>query len=65
MPLMTSRGCPYACAYCASRFLNPMRMVRSPANVMAEIEFWHRKEGVVDFAFYDDALLVNSKKQIL
>ncbi len=65
VPLMTSRGCPYACTYCASRFLNPMRMARSPANVMAEIEFWHRSEGVVDFAFYDDALLVDSEKQIL
>ena len=63
--LMTTRGCPYACAYCASRFLNPMHMVRSPANVVEEIEFWHQKEGAVDFAFYDDALLVNSEKHIL
>jgi len=40
-------------------------MARNPANVVAEIEFWHQKWGVVDFAFYDDALLVNSEKQIL
>ena len=65
VPLMMSRGCPYACAYCASRFLNPMHMVRSPENVVAEIEYWHKKEGVIDFAFYDDALLVNSEKQIV
>jgi len=63
--LMTTRGCPYACAYCASRFLNPMHKVRSPASVVAEIEFWHHQEGVVEFAFYDDALLVNSEKHIL
>ncbi len=65
VPLMMSRGCPFACAYCASRFLNPKQMARNPANVVAEIEFWHQKWGVVDFAFYDDALLVNSEKQIL
>jgi radical SAM superfamily enzyme YgiQ (UPF0313 family) len=40
-------------------------MVRSSASVVGEIEFWHQKWGVVDFAFYDDALLVNSKKLII
>ncbi|MEN8245772.1 MAG: B12-binding domain-containing radical SAM protein [Thermodesulfobacteriota bacterium] len=65
VPLMMSRGCPFACAYCASGFLNPNQMQRSPASVVAEVEFWRQKEGVVDFAFYDDALLVNSGKQII
>ena len=65
VPLMMSRGCPFSCAYCASGFLNPKHMARSPASVVAEIEFWHKKEGVVDFAFYDDALLVNAEKQML
>ena len=65
VPLMMSRGCPFACAYCASRFLNPVQMQRSPGSVAAEIEFWHKKEGVVDFAFYDDALLVDSPRQII
>ena len=65
IPLMMSRGCPFSCAYCASRFLNPHLMVRSPSSVVGEIEFWHQKKGVMDFAFYDDALLVNSKKRTL
>jgi radical SAM superfamily enzyme YgiQ (UPF0313 family) len=65
VPLMMSRGCPFVCAYCASPYLTPRRMVRSPAAVVEEIEFWHQKWGVVDFAFYDDALLVNSQKQII
>jgi radical SAM superfamily enzyme YgiQ (UPF0313 family) len=25
IPLLTSRGCPFACKYCASHFLNPKR----------------------------------------
>jgi len=65
VPLMMSRGCPFACAYCASRYLNPRQMARSPSAVVEEIEFWHQKWDVIDFAFYDDALLVNSKKRII
>jgi radical SAM superfamily enzyme YgiQ (UPF0313 family) len=32
---------------------------RSPAAVVEEIRYWHRRHGVGDFAFYDDALLVS------
>jgi hypothetical protein len=59
IPLLTGRGCPYDCAYCASRFLDPVMKRRSPQNVVTEIEYWHRHYGVVNFAFYDDALLVH------
>jgi radical SAM superfamily enzyme YgiQ (UPF0313 family) len=38
---------------------------RSPASVVDEIAFWHRKYGVTDFAFYDDALLVGAEKHAL
>jgi radical SAM superfamily enzyme YgiQ (UPF0313 family) len=62
IPLLTSRGCPFACKYCASHFLNPKRMVRNPESVIQEIKYWHEKYKVKDFAFYDDALLVNAGK---
>ncbi|MFO7965789.1 MAG: B12-binding domain-containing radical SAM protein [Desulfobacterales bacterium] len=65
IPLMTSFGCPFNCAYCASRFLNPKLMRRSPENVCDEIMYWHRKHDVVDFVFYDDALLVNPDDHIV
>jgi radical SAM superfamily enzyme YgiQ (UPF0313 family) len=62
IPILTSRGCPFSCAYCASRFLNPERMQqRSPEGVLEEIIYWHEKYGVRDFAFYDDALLTNAE----
>ncbi|MBW1867276.1 MAG: cobalamin-dependent protein [Deltaproteobacteria bacterium] len=64
-PLLTSRGCPFACAYCASHILDPKRMLRSPASVVAEILHWHKNYGVVDFAFYDDALLVDAGDHII
>ena len=28
-------------------------------HVVAEIRYWHEKHGVMDFAFYDDALLAD------
>ncbi len=65
VPLLTSTGCPYECAYCASHKLQPHFQRRSPESVVAEIEHWHQVHGVVDFAFYDDALLVNAKKHMV
>ncbi|MBW1815716.1 MAG: radical SAM protein [Deltaproteobacteria bacterium] len=58
--VLTSVGCPYHCQYCASGFLNP-RFIRRPAReAVKEILFWHRRFGVRDIAFYDDALLAGS-----
>ncbi|MBA2848411.1 B12-binding domain-containing radical SAM protein [Thermosulfuriphilus ammonigenes] len=57
--LLTSRGCPFRCRYCASRLLFPGFERRAPEEVLEEINYWHRKFGVRDFAFYDDALLVD------
>ncbi|MFO8084280.1 MAG: cobalamin-dependent protein [Desulfobacterales bacterium] len=59
--LMTSRGCPFSCAYCASGFLESRYMTRPSQEVVEEIKFWHKNFGVVNFAFYDDALLVNAE----
>jgi radical SAM superfamily enzyme YgiQ (UPF0313 family) len=57
--LMTSKGCPFSCPYCASKKLAPGRMIRSPDSVLEEIRYWHEKFGVLDFALYDDAFLIN------
>ena len=62
VPLLTSRGCPFNCAYCASRFLEPRRMLRSPAGVIEEIKHWHAKYGQREFILYDDAFLVDAER---
>ncbi|MBN2124923.1 MAG: cobalamin-dependent protein [Deltaproteobacteria bacterium] len=62
--LLTSSGCPYRCRYCASHLLNPRPLRRDPLDVFEEILFWHGKYGVRDFAFYDDALLIDWQRQL-
>jgi len=65
VPLLTARGCPFNCAYCAAHLLQPKRMVRRPEAVADEIALWHRQYGVSDFVFYDDALLVDSESHAI
>lgn len=59
--LSGSLGCPFRCHYCASPFLNARFLQRNSLEILDEILYWHRTHGVRDFAFYDDALLVNAE----
>jgi radical SAM superfamily enzyme YgiQ (UPF0313 family) len=65
VPLLTSTGCPFSCAYCASRYLAPKRQLRRPETVAAEIRFWHEAYGINDVVFYDDALLIRPERHII
>ena len=58
---MTSFGCPLRCKYCASHVLWPEYRRRPTAEVLEEIGFQARL-GARDFAFYDDALLLEKEK---
>jgi len=57
-PILGSRGCPFTCDYCASYALYPGFTQGTPNTIMASIQSEYER-GVRDFAFYDDALLVN------
>lgn len=65
LPLMTSRGCPFRCTYCASGKLNPRFIERTPQKILDEIYFMHDTYGTKHFAVFDDALLVNKRKRFL
>lgn len=57
IPLLTSRGCPFACDYCATPLLAGPWRPRSPMEAAAELEDWHRTLGLSEVALYDDAFL--------
>ncbi|MBW2145531.1 MAG: B12-binding domain-containing radical SAM protein [Deltaproteobacteria bacterium] len=58
-PILTSRGCPYRCPYCATGLLYHGFIRRSPESVVDELEYWLQLKGTRDVAFYDDALLMD------
>ena len=58
---MTSFGCPLRCKYCASHVLWPAYCRRPTAEVLEETDF-QVQLGAKDFAFYDDALLLEKEK---
>jgi hypothetical protein len=65
VPLLTARGCPLRCSYCASRLLNPVFKERRPDDILAEIEQRRQVFSSGHFIIFDDALLVNKKNRFL
>ncbi|MCK4965817.1 radical SAM protein, partial [bacterium] len=65
LPVLTSRGCPFRCTFCASRLVSGSFRMRSTDSVTEEILFHYKKYSVEDFAFYDDALLFNKERHIV
>lgn len=62
IPLRFSIGCPYRCPYCGSGFLEPnYNFSHHLKSIKDYFLLWYEK-GIRDFAFYDDALLLNKEK---
>lgn len=63
--LITSRGCPGNCVFCAIRCTWGRKWIgRSPENVVAEIEFLAKRYGIRELDFVDDNISV-SKQRLL
>ncbi len=59
--ILTSRGCPYKCRYCAcAAFSHRKIRYRSPESVVAEMEQIHN-EGYEEIGIVDDNFFVNKK----
>jgi radical SAM superfamily enzyme YgiQ (UPF0313 family) len=61
LPVLTSRGCPLRCTFCASSLLSTGFRQRPAASVLNEILESRSRFGTRHFAFYDDALLSGKK----
>lgn len=55
--ILGSRGCPFRCAYCASHSLFSGFRQAEASTLLAGVQAQYQ-QGIRDFAFYDDALLV-------
>ncbi|MCK5580446.1 MAG: radical SAM protein, partial [Candidatus Omnitrophica bacterium] len=59
--IITSRGCPFSCAFCQAGCLHKTFRIRSAENILAEIELLINNYGIKEFAFQDDILTFNKK----
>ncbi|MFA5147349.1 MAG: radical SAM protein [Candidatus Omnitrophota bacterium] len=57
--IITSRGCPYRCAFCNSPGTFRSIKYRSSDSVIAEIEGIIKDHGIRNFIFYDDVFTLN------
>ena len=63
--ILTRRGCPYSCNYCASGILSPTFSSRTKDSIISEISKYTKTLKTKNIAFYDDALLVDSDHHII
>jgi radical SAM superfamily enzyme YgiQ (UPF0313 family) len=58
-PIITSRGCPYSCAFCAAPSQTKTVRFRAPAAVVDEIELLVRVHGAREIQILDDNFTLN------
>lgn len=61
--LITSRGCPFQCAFCDRKHLGKIFRFVSARNVVDELQACV-KLGIRDFLFYDDTFTINKSRVI-
>jgi len=63
--IMTSRGCPYMCNFCASHTVHSRKMrFESPERVIETVRHLKSKHGVNVFCIEDDLFLVHRKRAL-
>lgn len=60
--LMTSRGCPYHCTYCATSVWGQRVRYRSVENVITEMKLVEERYGTRQFTLKDDSFTINKKR---
>lgn len=62
--IVSSRGCPARCTFCANYVTGRRHRWRSPASVLAEMRELRRRHGQVHFPFWDDAFTASRRRVI-
>lgn len=63
--VLTSRGCPFECTFCATHlFYKRRRNVRSPENVVREVEEIVSRYGIDHIFFIDDTFTIGEQRII-
>ena len=60
--VMTSRGCYYSCTFCSTVKHFKTFRIRSPENVLDEMEFLMQNYGIKEFHFHDDSYLCDPQR---
>ncbi|MBN2124153.1 MAG: radical SAM protein [Deltaproteobacteria bacterium] len=60
--LMTSRGCPGRCTFCANIVTGRVHRTHSTSRVMEEMAYWITREKMPALSFYDDAFTADRKR---
>ena len=58
LPIFAARGCPFDCAFCYRPVFGKHYRMRSPENIVAEIDRCIEQFGVSHFRFVDDTFVV-------
>jgi radical SAM superfamily enzyme YgiQ (UPF0313 family) len=60
--MMTARGCPYNCIFCAKAMFGRIYRERSVKNVIEEIDQLKKEYGIKEIVFYDDSFTLNKNR---
>jgi len=61
--MVTTRGCPFQCSFCAQSVMWGHRVrYRSPNNILKEMQYLNKQYGVKDFTFWDDSFTVKHQR---
>jgi anaerobic magnesium-protoporphyrin IX monomethyl ester cyclase len=60
--MMTSRGCPYRCAFCDRAVFGNYVRTRTACNVVDEMELLVKKHGAREIRFWDDIFNINQQR---
>jgi len=65
IPILGSRGCPYACRFCSSKGMWGRRyVVRHPTALVDEMEYFRGRYHIQNFVFMDSTFIINRQRAL-